>query len=165
MAKSTKVDRSVLVSRGIIKATLESLKREAAEVKRRASDLRKARFVTVQPVLTRLCMLIDLVPERDRYIGVSIHYGKPEIRVSLYNQDSLKSDLICELLAYASDVCPNAKSRDYVGKDWGEREHHFTSDNLDIRIGINVKSDGVCQKVLVGTKTVQQDEYRFVCPD
>lgn len=165
MAKTTKVDRSVLASRGIIKATLESLKREAAEVKRRASDLRKARFVTVQPVLTRLCMLLDSVPESERHVGLTIYCGKPEIIVALYNQDSLKSDLVCELLAYASDVCPEAKSRDYVAKDWGEREHQFRSDSLSIRIGVHVKSDSTCQRVLVGTKTVQQDEYRFVCPD
>lgn len=165
MAKSTKVDRSVLVSRGIIRKTLDALRREAADVKRRASDLRKARFVTVQPVLTRLCMLLDSVPEDDRYVGLSIHYGKPEIRVTLYNQDTLNSALVCNLLAYVNDVCPNAKSRDYVGKDWGEREHHFMSDNLDVRIGVNVKTDGTCQRVLVGTKTVQQDEYRFVCPE
>lgn len=165
MAKSTKVDRSVLVSRGIIKATLESLKREAADVKRRASDLRKARYTVVQPVLTRLCMFLDGVPENDRYLGVSVHYGKVEITLALYNQDRLDSELVCELLTYANDICPNAKSRDYVGKDWGEREHQFSGDNLSIRIGVHVKSDSTCQRVLVGTKTVQQDEYRFVCPD
>ena len=165
MAKTTKVDRSVLVSRGIIKATLESLKREAAEVKRRASDLRKARYAVVQPVLTRLCMLLDGVPESDRYVGVSIHYGKPEITIALYNQDTLNSDLVCNLLGYANDVFPNAKSRDYVSKDWGEREHQFSSDNLGVRIGVHVKSDSTCQRVIVGTKTVVQDEYKFVCPD
>jgi hypothetical protein len=165
MAKTTKVDRSVLVSRGIIKATLESLKREAAEVKRRASDLRKARYTVVQPVLTRLCMLLDGVPENDRHVGVSSHYGRVEITLALYNQDTLNSDLVCNLLGYANDVCPNAKSRDYVGKDWGEREHQFSNEDLSIRIGVHVKSDSTCQRVIVGTKTVVQDEYKFVCPD
>lgn len=166
MAKSTKVDRSVLASRETIQATLNILKRDAEDAKRRASNLRKARFVTIQPVLTRLHMLIDSIPERDRNVSLAMHFSRPEVTVSLYNQDSLKSDVVCELLAYASDICPNAKSRDFVGKDWGERDHTFYNDDLYIRIAVSVKTDGsACKRVLVGTKTVVQDEYKFVCEE
>lgn len=164
--KQTKIDRAVHGARSVVKSALTGYKRQQTEARDAAAMLRCARYVVVQPALTRIHMLTDSIPETQRHISVTMWGNRPEIMVSLYEQDSLKSDVIEALLEYASEVCPDkAQSRDYVGKDWGERAHTFYGPGLSIRVAINVKSDGECKKILKGTKMVQQDEYMFVCPE
>jgi len=164
MAK--KVDAAILAARTAVQAALQQAKQDAADAKLRAKRIREARYTLLQPVLTRIALLLAPLPEKQRsfYVQAYAMYDTPEIRVSLSNQDSLKSDVICELLEYCSSICTKgARSSDYVSAHWAERSHTFRGEHLNIRVSIDVSESGTCRKVIKGTKTVQQDEYEFVC--
>lgn len=166
MAKAKSTGNATRIARAVINDAIVSCNEDIARAKRSMTKLRKARYEILQPVLTRIAMIVESVPEDNRVIRVSTYgfeYSKPDINVSLLRQPSLKSDVVCELLAYASDVCPRASSSDYVGEHWGERVHSFRGDALTIRVSIDVAEEGTCRKVLTGTKMVEQKQYEFVC--
>lgn len=166
MAKAKSTGNATRIARDVISAAIVSYNEDIARAKRSMAKLRKARYEILQPVLTRIAMIVESVPENNRHIRVQSYgyeYARPEISVSLHRQPSLKSDAVCELLAYVSDVCPRASSDDYVGEHWGERVHTFRSDALTIRVSIDVAEEGTCRKVMTGTKMVEQKQYEFVC--
>lgn len=166
MAKAKNTGNATRIARDVISAAIVSHNEEIARAKRCIAKLRKARYEILQPVLTRIAMIVESVPEDNRMLSIrtyALDYCKPEISVSLLRQPSLKSDVVCELLAYASDVCPRASSNDYVGEHWGERVHNFRGDALTMRVSIDVAEEGTCRKVLTGTKMVEQKQYEFVC--
>lgn len=168
MAKAKSTGNATRIARDAISVAIACYIEDVASAKRSIAKLRKARYEILQPVLTRIAMIVESMPEDNRQIRIrtfGYESSKPEITVSLLRQPSLKSDAVCELLAYASDVCPRASSDDYVGEHWGERVHTFRSDALTIRISIDVAEEGTCRKVLTGTKMVEQKQYEFVCDD
>lgn len=166
MARAKSTGNATRIARDVISAAIVSHNDDIARAKRCIAKLRKARYEILQPVLTRIALIVEAIPEDNWAIRVSSYgfeHSKPEISVSLLRQPSLKSDVVCELLAYASDVCPRASSNDYVGEHWGERVHSFRGDALTIRVSIDVAEEGTCRKVMTGTKMVEQKQYEFVC--
>lgn len=166
MAKAKSTGNAARIARDAISAAISSLQGQVASTKERIVAIRKARHVILQPALTRIAMILESVPEQNKRLRTTAFtYSPPEISVTLLRQPSLKGDVICELLAYASDVCPKVSSSDYVTASYGERTHRFCSDDLEIVVHIDVADKGTCRKVLTGTKTVHQEQYEFVCDD
>jgi len=162
MAK--RIDAAILAARTAVHTALASAKDEAAEAKLRAKRIREARYTVLQPVMTRLALLLSPLPEDQRGFHVSAFGSKPEIRVSLRKQTSLKSELICELLEYASTICTRrAYSSDWVTASFAERSHTFHGQDCTITVSIDVSEEGTCRKVLKGQTTRVIDEYEFVC--
>lgn len=160
---SKKIDSAIAMAKAAIAAALSTYKRDALDAKDRAKRIREARYTILQPVLTRLSMIIGSLPEDQRRLYVD-GYGKPSIRVSLLKQPSLKSDLICELLEYSSSVCTrSARSSDWVTAYSAERSHTFYGADLTITVNIDISEEGTCRKVLKGQTTRTIDEYEFVC--
>jgi hypothetical protein len=166
MAKATSTGNATRIARDAISAAISSLQEEVARTRERIVSMRKARHVILQPTLTRIAMILESVPEQNKRLRVTSYtYSPPEISVTLLRQPSLKGDVIYELLAYASDICPVASSSDYVTANYGERTHRFRSDDLEIIVHIDVADKGTCRKVLTSTKMVEQKQYEFVCDD
>lgn len=161
MAK--KVDAAIRMAKTAIAETLASEKRNVDDAKARAKRIREARYTVLQPVMTRLAMIVQALPEDQRRLSVCA-YGKPAIRVSLLKQPSLKSELICELLEYANTICArSAHSSDWVTAYCAERSHTFHGQDCSIIVSIDVSEEGTCRKVLKGQRTQTVDEYEFVC--
>lgn len=168
MAKAKNTGAAARFARDVINGAIVSCKEEIASAKARLANVRKARHDFLQPVLTRIAMIIESVPDKNKTVRVqaySASFCKPDIRVNLLRQSSLKSDVICELLAYANDLCPRASTHDYVSESWGERVHNFRGELFTIIVSIDTAEEGTCRKVLTGTKMVEQKQYEFVCDD
>lgn len=167
MAKQqTKTDRSIRAAKGAIHKALQSLKEDRERAIRRAQQIRSNRYSLIQPVLTKLALLIDEIPEDNKRIELDCGWNTPAITVALINQASLKSPTICALLEYAADRCSDyASSTDWVTSTWAERCHVFSHNDLTIRVSIDVADDATCRRVLVGTETKTVDKYQFVCEE
>jgi hypothetical protein len=160
---SKRIDTAIRMAKAAIAETLAAEKRNADDAKARAKRLRDARYTIIQPVLTRLAMMVQSLPEDQRRLSVDT-YGKPSIRVTLLKQPSLKSDMVCELLEYASSICTrSAHSSDWVTAYCAERSHTFHGQDCTIIVSIDVSEEGTCRKVLKGQTTRTVDEYEFVC--
>lgn len=155
------IDTNKIVARGLFAEAVRSHKRDAERIKRQAATLRKLRAKLVS-VMQHLSKLMESVPENDRSMWISM-WDKPSIRVSLYNQKSLRSDVICELLEYSLTLGEAKQSHDYVSATHGERTHRVTNPEFDVEISVSVAEDGTCKKVLKGQRTTVVDEYEFVC--
>ena len=164
VSMSKRIDVAITMAKSAIADCLSQSKRDAEEAKARAKRVREARYTVLQPVLTRLAMILNPLPAEQKSFSISGYGSRPLVTVTLYKQESLKSDLICELLDYVSGVCTeSARSRDYVSQYWGERSHSFRGSEIDIDIKIDVSESGTCRKVIKCQKTQVVDEYEFVC--
>ena len=161
MAMKTKTDRAIDAARSAIKSTLLTCKDNVEQAKQRARNIRAARYVRLQPTLTRIFAILDDVKEDDKFIFVS-SYGS--VYVSLFRQDGFKVPHVVELLEYLSGMTDKTSSSDSAGKYSMSRTFDFSIEGMDVHVSVDVKSDSAtCHKVVVGTTTEERVTYKIVC--
>lgn len=159
MAKQ--VDAAILAARVTIQKTLSECKREIESARERGRKLRAARYVVLQPILTKVHMILSDVSPRQKYVTLST-YG--DMYVSLNSQDSLKTPVVIELLEYFNGLTDNVKTSDWVTDLMTQREFKFKVGETTIIVSVDVKSDSPsCRKVVTGTKTEERKTYAIVC--